>query len=556
MKFLELFYFSPFLRKLDDPKKMQRDALLRIIRKNRRCYFGTKHRFHTIRGVEEFRERVERSDYESIRNLIDISERASIPVLTKEPPLYYAKTSGTLGLPKLIPVTASFYRGYRKSLKLYAVAMYKKDPLIFGGKILAMVGPAIEEFLPSGRSAGSLTGQIYADMPRFVRSRYLLPPSVFGIKESPIMYRVILQAALACETITSLVTANPSTFLLLSQILSEEGDAFLDRLKTGEIFGETTGSARCDVEIRSLLRATPERIAYLESLPGGIGSATFRELWPDLRLINTWTGGNCRYAANRLGVEKGRGVSIADHGYVASEFRGTINLFLGQNGCVPQLDENFYEFRQILPDGALDSRFLGLHELKKGGEYRIYVTTVGGLYRYDIHDVVSVSGYVRNTPTIEFLRKGVGTVNLTGEKLTETQVLRAVERLPGDYPFIAVRGDVQNFRYLFFLEESDGSKQTEADLARRIDRLLSSLNGEYKKKRESGRLLPPEVRFLHPKTGFRYREHRVANGQRESQYKEVVLRELQGETFPFYNWIRQKDQNRFLANVGRGNENH
>ena len=66
-------------------------------------------------------------------------------------------------------------------------------------------------------------------------------------------------------------------------------------------------------------------------------------------------------------------------------------------------------------------------ELIEGRNYFIVLTTAGGLYRYNISDLVRCVGYHGKTPLIEFLNKGAHYSSLTGEKLSEHQVIAAVE---------------------------------------------------------------------------------------------------------------------------------
>jgi hypothetical protein len=54
--------------------------------------------------------------------------------------------------------------------------------------------------------------------------------------------------------------------------------------------------------------------------------------------------------------------------------------------------------------------------------YRVLVTTGGGLYRYDLGDVVEVVGFLRECPLLKFRgRHGSGS-DLVGEKLNERHV--------------------------------------------------------------------------------------------------------------------------------------
>ena len=66
-------------------------------------------------------------------------------------------------------------------------------------------------------------------------------------------------------------------------------------------------------------------------------------------------------------------------------------------------------------------------DLIEGQNYFIVLTTAGGLYRYNIHDLVRCVGFHGTAPLIEFLNKGAHFSSLTGEKLSEHQVIAAVE---------------------------------------------------------------------------------------------------------------------------------
>ena len=66
-------------------------------------------------------------------------------------------------------------------------------------------------------------------------------------------------------------------------------------------------------------------------------------------------------------------------------------------------------------------------DLIEGRNYFIVLTTAGGLYRYNISDLVRCVGFHGQAPLIEFLNKGAHYSSLTGEKLSEHQVIAAVE---------------------------------------------------------------------------------------------------------------------------------
>ncbi len=80
-----------------------------------------------------------------------------------------------------------------------------------------------------------------------------------------------------------------------------------------------------------------------------------------------------------------------------------------------------------VPGGEEITLALRAHELEVGCEYFVLLTTSAGLYRYQLGDLVRVVGRVNAAPLIEFLNKGEHTCSLAGEKLTEHQVILAMD---------------------------------------------------------------------------------------------------------------------------------
>src|SRR5207248_8335821 len=98
----------------------------------------------------------------------------------------------------------------------------------------------------------------------------------------------------------------------------------------------------------------------------------------------------------------------------------------GTPSGVLDVTTHYFEF---LPEEEAESAqpaVLAAHELQEGRSYFILPTTAFGLYRYHIHDLVRVTGFHNRTPLVEFLSKGSHFANLTGEKLSEYHVTRAM----------------------------------------------------------------------------------------------------------------------------------
>jgi hypothetical protein len=268
----------------------------------------------------------------------------------------------------------------------------------------------------------------------------------------------------------------------------------------------------------------PDRADELEAVIKRSGSLTPREIWPNLRLLSCWKGGTMPLYLRKLPNVYGD-LPVRDLGYMASEGRGATPLVNSGAGGVLNVTSHFFEF---LPEGERDDpnpTFLTADELESNREYFIYFTTSAGLYRYDINDVVRVVDYYRQTPVIQFVRKGQGMTNITGEKLTESQVTGALVDTVDSGGF-----DVQHFtaavewgeppRYAFYAELGDSMVgERIAELVGAIDRALSARNIEYEAKRESQRLGAPVLKRVAPGTYQALRQKRVAEGAPEAQVK-------------------------------------
>lgn len=70
------------------------------------------------------------------------------------------------------------------------------------------------------------------------------------------------------------------------------------------------------------------------------------------------------------------------------------------------------------------------HELEVGEQYELVITTWGGLYRYNMEDIVICRGFVGTTPKIEFVTKSIEVLNICDEKVYPNEIVPcAIEAL-------------------------------------------------------------------------------------------------------------------------------
>lgn len=493
MQWIKFTLWLPLLSAFNHPMNHQKKLLKRIIKNQKNTKFGKDHKFNQIHDYSGFKNNVSIQTYESLRPYIEMQESQKTSALNEDHPILYAQTSGSTGSPKLIPILKHSVAAYKRSQKLVSYAIYKDNPQAFSGKILAIVSPAVEGYLLSGAPFGSMSGLIYQSMPLFTRLKYVLPAAIFDISDYEKKYTQIAIHAMLESNISMIATANPSTLIKMVQLIKSKPYFFIDQVS----------------------KLSVDRGEALKSIFSSKGQLAFEDLWPNLKAIVTWTCGSCSLLLGQLKKLLPKNCHIIEMGYLSSEFRGSLTVDVINNKQVLTFYENFYEFVDKDDWENNNPTFKSLNQLTVGKYYYIFITTASGLYRYNINDIIQVTGYIRSLPTIQFIQKGKGVVNLTGEKLYESHLVQAVKMFIGlsdsDLAFFIMLGCPHSLTYTLYLE----CKPLDAS---RLIELISQQNIEFEAKLKSGRL-SINIIFLKSGAGEDYKQFCIKKGQRENQFK-------------------------------------
>ncbi len=541
--FLKKILWDPFIEKTSDLKTVQEKLLADIISRNSETAFGRDHGFSSIRNYQEFCASVPTHNYEDLRSKIDDQEENKKPVLNTEQPVMYAQTSGTTGQPKYIPLVPGGISQLKKSQALYACAQYLAVPSIYRGKILAVASPVVEGFLETGSPFGSMSGLIVDSMPRSVKSKYLVPKEVLALEDYQLKYLLIAAYGVRERDVSFLASANPSTFLILLDTIKSNLPRLIEFLSTGSFSSILSGSNPKLKKAAQKFEPDQMRARELEIFLKSKDKLSFKTLWPNLQAVATWTGGSCSGLIPKLTTLLPESCRVIEMGYLASEFRGTLTVDPINGVEVPTFHENFLEFASLDDWGNSNPRFLTLDQIEIGKRYYLIATTLNGLYRYFINDVVEIGEPFNNTPTLRFVQKGKGTTNITGEKLYESQVVEAMaltgKELEIAFDFFILLADKESSRYTLYLEEAPVK-----NLGQLVEEFLSSLNVEYSAKLKSGRLKPLEIVFLKTGAGTAFRKLQIDLGAREGQFKQARLKYSDDCSFDFSGYQRKTDENK------------
>lgn len=523
--------FAVFEAACQQPEATQAELLRRIITYHADTDFARDHGFSTIRTVADYRHQVALAGYEQLEPYIARTMRGETKALLADPQvLMYALTSGTTAARKHIPITQQYLDDYRRGWNLWGLRAIKKHKQVFLKPILQLAGDADEYRTDANIPCGNLSGFTAQVQRKLMRWMYVIPPSTGKIKDAHARTYVALRFALP-KKLGMLMSANPSTLVNLARFMDHEKENLIRDIADGTLNPKLDIPAEIRALLTQKLKPKHDRAAELQSFADRRGQLLPQDTWPtDRLLIGCWTGGSVGPYLRQLQGLYGE-APIRDLGLLASEGRMSIPVEDGTPSGVLDITTHYYEFIPEREAGSANPTVLGAHELQEGGQYFIVPTTKAGLYRYQISDLIRVTGFFHHTPMIEFLGKGSRFANLTGEKLSEHHVTQAVDRLVQTIPqpltayALAPCWDEVQPYYGLFLEEQDALNPA---LLKRfvtaLDLALGENNIEYEAKRTSGRLGPVRVHLLPAGAWAKWDRDRVAKtGGSPEQYKHPCL---------------------------------
>jgi len=521
-----------FLAAARDCRKAQNRVLDELLELNAGSRFSREHRLDEVHNVEQFRRNLPVADYEYFRPYVEEVKAGRFDALLgpKNRLLMFSLTSGTTAQAKYIPITERFLADYRSGWQVWGIQAFDAHPGMSSRNILQLSSDYDLFRTPGGTPCGNISGLVAACQKRIVRTMYTVPGVVAKIHNSDAKLYTAMRLALADRHIGMVMTANPSTLIQLAKLADTRKEDLIRDIANGSL--STVEPIPGEVHkalSRRIGRRQTGRARELEAIVNRTGHLFPKDFWAEIQLLAVWTGGSVGAYLPALREYYGQ-IPIRDHGLSASEGRMTIPVADRRSDGILDVTSHFFEFIPEAEYGQANPNVLEAHELEEGQNYFILLTTPSGLYRYNICDVVRCTGFYHSTPTLEFLHKGAHIASLTGEKISESQVVAAVRGASEElqlrlshFTVSPVWGDPP--RYQLLIERIDmPAPHIGQSLADRVDCHLKSINCEYREKRGTGRLAPMACIALPNGTWsvFAHRRRERSGGSLE-QYKHPCL---------------------------------
>ena len=490
---------------LQEPMKTQQNRLSSILRNIKNTKIGNDYQLHSDMSLHDFRNNVPISNYTSYYNtyLQDVHHGKSY-VINSSPITACMESSGTTGQPKWIPITRSWEDGVLLAQKLWITSMIKDFPQAARGQSFSIVSKAFHGQTSGGIPIGSNTGRMLHRQPWYIKRNPIYPNEVLNIVEQDALQYTILRFALQ-SSISVWTTANPSTILLYCRRLQEWREELSKDLLKGTLCCGPASQLSTNMRhiLEQKLRPTPLPQKWMPAY-----------IWP-LAVVNCWKGGPAQYFASQISKALGHDIPIREVGVSASEGHFSVPMSQHDEGGALWTMGHVIEF--IDEDEVSHWAW----EVQKGNTYRLVITTESGLLRYDLQDLVEVTGFTGATPNIRFVGKSGSFLNAVGEKVAEEQISHVLKSI--DNPKIigcTVRIYWDEVPHYILAVEGDIDP---IDFCVTFDTLLQQQNLEYESKRKSGRLGMPTYESLPQHFYLKNRMHRVKQGSSDAQVKDVII---------------------------------
>jgi len=498
---------------LHTPAETQERVLLSCLRRNAGTSFGREHGFDRIRSVADYQARVPPVTYDGLAPLVHRAARGEPHVLTRIPVERLVPTSGSTSAAKLVPFTADLRAEFTTAIDAWLVDLFLTRPALVGG-------PSYWSISPSG-SNGSSPGDTVVPVGFDSDSRYLggarqalarsvlaVPDAVARIPDVDAFRYVTALFLVRARDLRLISVWHPSFLEELLDCIESHRDRLIHDVERGSMSPPASIPPEVHAALTPLLPANPARAADLRRA----GTHAIHT-WPRLSLISCWADGPAQAAAALL-ARRCEGIAIQPKGLLATEAVVTIPF----GGAHPlAIRSHFFEFVET------HGRVRLAHELERGMEYTLLLTTGGGLYRYRLGDRVLVDDFVHNTPSLRFLGRDDRISDLFGEKLSDGFVAGVLEQLSAGarprFALLAPDRTAAGTSYTLFVASDEPLKP---DLARQLERALR-LNPQYAWCVDLGQLRPARVARVGPGAASAFVGACVARGQRLGDVKPVSL---------------------------------
>lgn len=511
---------------------MSRDLLMKILQDNKDTEYGRKYGFADITSVEEYRQKVPFSVYDDYAPYIErMIKNNETDLISVYPAVHYALSSGSVGVPKSIPVsehTVECYGKYSANMVFGVMDRYcrktfgRYSPKGRGINPVEVRSMQTENGVPKGTiSARSLN-----TLKKFIPYIFSPPPEIMFTKEHMDLKYLHIRFALADRNLMFMMSAFMTALADMMTYMETNWESLCREIEYGTLKEDANIPDDVRKALQAKIKPDPKRAAELRcEFAKGFDTPVVPRIWRNM----TWifaigTGGFSGY------TEKMRrytgDMPILFSVYAASEALVAAAVNVNEEEFVLIPDSGFYEF--VPMDSDDENTTYTIDQLEPGKDYEIIITNLSGFYRYRIKDVVRITGFYKQSPKLKFVYRKNQMISIAGEKTNDEAVSWAVSEFAkeagcgiNDYS-VEADTDSQPGRYIIYMEpDRIMPKEKTAEYTRLIEEKLSLANPSFGDKVKNGVLGSTVLHFEQQETYALYRDMMIMRGISGNQLKPV-----------------------------------
>ena len=456
-------------------EEVQEQVLLDILRYSENTEFGIANGFAQIKNPEEYCRKFPITEYKDYKEAVVRMENGEADILFPGKAESFVVTTGTTGAFKNIPESAEGAKVKEIVGRLRTAEIVRMAPRILmpGHNILAITNPSVCGRTRGGIPIGTASGQAAGRGP--MAEKMTLPEILLTDTEMSSESLDYLTAAFAAadRDIALLVCNNTAQFDRIMRLLNTQCSRILCDIKTGRLSVPLPEKSAQEIQKLWKEKAACGRAEELENIYRRDGKFTVKALWPKFSITVCWLSGSVGRTAREFRKDFPEDTMFLDWGYGASEGKFNIPVTPETSEGYPAIFGLFFE---LLPEGS--SETVLLHEAQPGIKYELVITSYSGLYRYNMHDMVTVARDKNGIPMITFLCKSKDRVEINGKSFYSSDLIQIIEEYESDRKvfFRLIQGEKIQRKFRLYAEP-DGNVDA-ADFENYISEKLKEKNIE------------------------------------------------------------------------------
>lgn len=420
---------------------VQERVLTEILAQNGETEYLRRFELGGATDRETFKAKVPLVTYEDIQpDIRRIANGDRSAILSARPISELLTSSGTSGGEmKLLPMTEEEFdrRLLLTSLAMPVLSMYV--PGLDKGKGLHFLLLKSESRSPGGLMMRTvITSFFKSDRYRHLPSVHTSPmATILCADRFQSMYTQMLCGLYARLEVLSIGSPFASSLLRAISFLQQHWQSLARDIETGILTDAVTDPSVRD-SLAGILSPNPGLAKFIvDECSREDWAGIITRIWPNTKYLNAVvTGSMAQYVPN-LEYYSGGSLPMVSSMYCSSECFFGLNL---RPMCKPSevsytIMPNMAYFEFLPVDATyVDSmtaqppKPVDLADVEVGREYEIVVTSYTGLYRYQVGDVLHVTGFHNSAPEFRFVRRKNAVLSIDTDKTNESELQGAVER--------------------------------------------------------------------------------------------------------------------------------